>query len=219
MYTDTATDKHISAILNGQETINDVPTEMQAEVSERVERGKRVRAICHFGHEEYANSDGTVTVVNDRLRVTLPQSEYLGRHNVFTRAMRMMGNRSELGLLEQESIPYEELERVALECARDEYLIEHTRYGASCVLMRLYGGHRMSEGMQADVSAATTHALHELRENRSALLSQARTALQFQRDCEINYRRHYANDCQGWKIEIIAPMPEQIGMCRYQEAV
>ena len=219
MYTDTARDKHIRAILNGQETINDVPSELQAEVSNRVERGRQVRAMRHAGHEEYTNSDGTVTVVNNRLRVTLPQSEYRGRYNTFTRAMRMLGNKSELRLLESESVSDEELERVATECARDEYLIENTHYRPAEVMMRLYGGHIMSEGMRADVRAATTHAMRELRDNRDSLLSQARTSLQFHRDNEICYRQHYANDCRGWKIEIIAPMPEQIGMCRYQEAI
>lgn len=206
--------EHITDIIAGAD-ISAVPNEIR----DQVVRGAAIRRARHEGHSETINGDRTITVTNDTLRVTLPLDEYHGRYNVFHRAMRMMGNSSEHELLLREGIPENEIEHEAFECLRDEWIIENTRYSPSEVLMRLNGGHRMSEGMRADVSAACIHAARELRENRTAALASARASIQIRHDAELKYRSHYARDCEGWKIEIIGVMPEQIGLCRYSHEV
>jgi hypothetical protein len=67
----TTISEHITAVIDGK-SVGDVP----ADIRERVERGVRVRLDRHAGHSTIHNSNGTVTVTNDRLRVTLPESEF-----------------------------------------------------------------------------------------------------------------------------------------------
>jgi hypothetical protein len=48
-----------------------------------------------------------------------------------------------------------------------------------------------------------------------AAIEAAWQALKSRHENELGYREHFANFRNGWKIEIIGNMPEQIGTCRY----
>jgi hypothetical protein len=201
---------HITAVLNGG-SINNVP----AETRDRVARGMAVRLARHDGHSTVHNQDGTVTVINDRLRVTLPVSEFRGRQDVFAAAMRVLAHRLELQIPTPE--PTEaEIQEYAIENLTHEYLVEHCRYNVGETIMRMMGGHRMSEGMAADVEAARSAARRELRENPEHHMNEARQQIQNNLDSDYQYHTSIARCCQNWKIEIIGPMPTQIGMCRFQ---
>lgn len=158
-----------------------------------------------------------VTVENGRLRVTLDKFEFekIGRYGVFNDAMRMLGNKSEAAILEQEPIIDDKIMTQAIEIAFADYLHDHCHYNVSETLMRYDGGHRMSEGMQADVSAARSYANTHWRDYST----NAKTGLKTMRDYELKYRRAVEGLCGGWKIEIIGAMPEWIGMCRYTSTV
>lgn len=207
----------ITAVINRTKTICEIPEDIRL----RVARGVQVRLDRHEGHETTQNADGTVTVVNDRLRVTLPAIEYRSREDVFTRAMRTLGNRSELKLLDTDPAPTEdEITARALQNLTIDALTECCRYNISTVIMRWLGGHRMSSGMEADLVAAQSRARMELRDNPKKYMDEACAAFKRERDLDKRYRAWRAGDCANWRIEILDPaiMPEQTGMCRYQEA-
>lgn len=230
-----------------------------------VQKGLEIRAERHRGHSELVNDDGTVTVSNDRLTVTLPTEEFerIGRYGVFNNAMRMLGNRSEARLLHTEPIDPTEILDFARENLVHEYLQEHCRYNLGETLMRMNNGYRMSSGMAEDVSKAQAYAngilnpisqedllawvssyfkenlcdtpqqereyrrqvaLLELKRGNgypaeaASALAAAAESLQQLRDNELEYRTAIGGTCKGWKIDITGPMPDQIGLCRYQEA-
>ena len=81
----------ITDVIAGKTTIEAIPENIR----ERVQNGIRVRQARHEGHSTTNNPDGTITAVNDRLRVTLPESEFISREHVFTTAMRVLAHRSE----------------------------------------------------------------------------------------------------------------------------
>lgn len=253
----------ISSVLNFGGSINEVPADIRDEVASRVARARKIRAERHSGHSESENSDGTTTVENGTLRVTLPTEEYnrIGRYGVFNDAMRVLGNRSEAEQLANEPIDPTEIMQVAREQLIYEYLSENCRYSLSETMMRMNGGHRMSPGMAEDVSKANAYAsgvlapiTHEqltdwactyFRQNKcdtpqqeraftravtikrmelgdgtsaARVLADAAESLEHSRQSELQRRSAIGNTCRNWKIEIIGDMPEQIGLCRYQEA-
>jgi hypothetical protein len=110
-----------------------------------------------------------------------------------------------------------------MECAMEqlvyEYLAENCRYNLSETIMRMNGGHRMSEGMSADVAAATVQARAELRDNPKPHLDDARHYLLTKIANDRDYHGKIASWCKVWTIEIIGPMPDQIGTCEYREEV
>lgn len=198
-----------------------------------------------------------IIVENHRLRVTLPKEEFerIGRYGVFNNAMRMLGARSELSLLEKESIPESEIVAAAREKLVFDHLSEHCRYNLNETLMRMDGGHRMSPGMAEDVARAKAYAdgvlspisaeqlrnwysaryeagnepnrreldIQRLRagrginEDAEKILAEAAEELEKSRHHEKEYRSRFTGLCKGWDIEIIGEMPEQIGLCRYQQ--
>jgi len=202
--------EQITAVINGK-FVNDVPVEIR----DRVVRGMRVRLARHAGHSTVHNSDGTVTVTNNRLRITLPESEFEGREHVLTTAMRVLGHRSEMNIPVPEPTE-EEIRDVAIENLTCMHLWEHCRYNPREAIMRMMGGHRMSGGMQADVGAARVWAHMKLRDNHTPHFIEAKQQIleRLYRD-----RRHHemiSTWCQNWKIEIIGAMPTQIGLCKYR---
>lgn len=153
---------------------------------------------------------------NTRIRVTLTEEQSQrfnhSRGEILSHAMAVLGNRSERAILETETISNEDVEQETIEELTYQYLSEHCRYNLNNVLMRMYGGYRMSEGMQADVSAAKMYARSALI-NNPKLIEIGKKSLQLRANEEKRYRQSRANS--NWKIEIIGEMPKQIGMCRY----
>lgn len=160
------------------------------------------------------------TYENARIRVTLTDEQSAKwndrRDLILSHAMSVLGNRSEAAILETETVSDDEANESAIEELTYQYLSEHCRYNLAETLMRMNGGHRMSEGMSADVSAARTYARNELLNNPD-FIELGRKSLMMRADDEKQYRRARGNS--EWQIEIIGLMPKQIGMCRYQETV
>jgi hypothetical protein len=160
------------------------------------------------------------TYENARIRVTLTEEQSARfddrRDIILSHAMSVLGNRAEAAILETETVSDAEATESAVEELTYQYLSEHCRYNLGETLMRMNGGHRMSEGMSADVSAARAYARNELLNNPS-LVELGRKSLTLRAEDEKQYRRARGNS--EWQIEIIGSMPKQIGMCRYQEAV
>jgi len=206
----TITD-YITEIIDGRINIEDVPPEIR----DRVANGVRIRRDRHEGHSTNRNDDGTITVINDTLRVTLPESEFNGRQDVFTRAMRMLGHTSELQIPDP-PIMDQQVRDIAMQNLTYQFLAEHCHYDLSQVIARLNGGHRLSAGMQADVDAARARARAELNDNPKPHIDEAWRDLEREQSSERKYHEHIAGDCNGWKIEIIGVMPDQIGLCRYR---
>lgn len=208
---ETIISKHITAVINGKH-INEIPED----VRERVAHGVQVRLARHTGHSTVHNPDGTITVTNGRLRVTLPESNFRSREHVFTGAMRVLGHRSELTIPVPEPTEAEIQER-AIENLTYEYLTENCRYNVGETIMRMMGGHMMSDGMAADVAAAGAAARRELRENPEPYMQEAKQQIHDQLRRDREYHENISSYCQDWKIEIIGPMPERIGTCRFVE--
>lgn len=106
------------------------------------------------------NDDGTVTVVNARIRVTTSEEDFkkYGRATILSDAMRQLGNASELKLIESEPITEDQVRAEAYDILVFEYLKEHCHYDLQKTLIRMHGGHRMSRGMQNDVDEARAYA-------------------------------------------------------------
>jgi len=159
------------------------------------------------------------TYENARIRVTLTDEQSAKwndrRDLILSHAMSVLGNRSEAKILETETVSDDEATASALDELTYQYLSEHCRYSLAETLMRMNGGHRMSEGMSADVSAARAYARNELLNNPS-LVELGHKSLSFAAMHEKQYRINRGNS--EWQIEIIGAMPAWIGMCRYQEA-
>jgi hypothetical protein len=146
--------------------------------------------------------------------------EQILRGLILSDAMSILGNASELEILEAlggaNAIRDMDIENTALDMLTYEYLAEHCRYNLSETLMRMAGGHRMSEGMEADVYSAKLYAVRELTNNPKPAMGRAEKTLKYLKQCEINYRRAKSSR-EGFEIEIIGPMPEHIGLCRFDE--
>lgn len=158
---------------------------------------------------------------NSRIRVTLTDEQFEqfggGRATILSHAMVVLGNRSEAALLDVENEqPIDaEIRTSALENIMVDYLAEHAHYNVNDILSRMMAGRIMSQGMERDIEIATAFATTELRENPNhPELATARESLVRRIEDEKKYRKSRANS--GWQIEIIGPMPTQIGMCRYQ---
>ena len=175
------------------------------------------------------------TFENDRIRVTVSDelakqydAEYIAhlqgkqtpeqilRGLVLSDAMSILGNSSEAALLESEPITGQQIEDRAIELLTIQHLIEHCRYNVGETLMRMNGGHRMSLGMAADVDAANAWARNELRTNRTESMDLGKKSIMDERERNLRYRRAKSSR-EGFQIEIIGPMPSEIGLCRYQE--
>ncbi len=179
-----------------------------------------------------------ITVQNDRIRVTVSDDvaaeysersiylahiqgtqtpEQIQRGLVLSDAMSILGNSSEVTILESEPITEHEIEDRVIELLTIQHLIEHCRYNVGETLMRMNDGHRMSLGMEADVEAARSWAHNKLRTNRSESMEIGKKSIIDERDRNLRYRQAKSNR-DGFQIEIIGPMPSEIGLCRYQEA-
>lgn len=202
--------KHITAVINGKH-INEIPEN----VREQVASGVQVRLARHAGHSTAHNPDGTVTVTNSRIRVTLPESNFRSREHVFTGAMRVLGHRSELNIPVLEPTD-DEVRALAIENLTMKYLSENCRYNLYETLMRMIGGHIVPGGMQADIAAAIACAQLELNENPAPHIQEAKQQIHEQMRRDREYHERIASCCINWKIEIIGPMPTQIGTCEYR---
>jgi hypothetical protein len=154
-----------------------------------------------------------------RVFLTDEQSEQWGhcRADILSHAMSVLGNRSEAALISAEPITPPEIMDRAIEDLTVNYLVDHCRYNANEVIMRMTTGRGVSGGMQRDVETARAYATSELRENPSPHLSAARNALKRLLGEEQKYRNSRARS--DWRIDIIGIMPTQIGMCRYREVL
>lgn len=106
------------------------------------------------------SDDGTVTVVNARIRVTTSEEDFdkHGRATILSDAMRQLGNTAELKLVESEPITEDQVREAAYDILVVEYLKEHCNSDFHKTIMRMHGGHRMSQGMQNDVAEARAYA-------------------------------------------------------------
>lgn len=154
---------------------------------------------------------------NAKIRVTLTDEQSLkfddDRAFILSHAMRVLGNQSEVRLLTTETHNENDVEAAAINELTYAYLSEHHRYNMAETIMRMNGGHRMSQGMVADVEAAKMYARHEMINNPERTITIGTRALELETDDEIQYRNRFANST--WDIQVIGEMPEQIGMCRY----
>ena len=162
------------------------------------------------------------TFENGRIRVTLTDEQFDsfggGRATILSHAMMVLGNRCEAALLdsENEQPTGAEIIKTALDDIMIEYLSEHCRYNVNETIMRYITARIMPQGMRREIESAIAYAQNELCENpKHTALSAARESLIRRIEDEKTYRKSRAR-C-NWKIEIIGPMPEQIGMCRFQE--
>lgn len=119
------------------------------------------------------------TVENDRIRVTVTEKiwssfreraenhawlmghqdiECVQRGLVLSEAMSRLGNASEAQRLKTDAIDPHEVLKLAEEILVEEHLREHCRYNVNEILMRIRGGHRISEGAKRDVDNARAWA-------------------------------------------------------------
>jgi hypothetical protein len=161
------------------------------------------------------------TYENARIRVTLTDEQSANfddcRATILSHAMRILGNRSEVNILENEQPEEREIRNEAFDILKHEHLQEHCHYNYGELLMRMMGGHRMSDGMHRDIENANIYASEMLERNPAPYLERAKQSLADRQQLELRYRHRFAD--QNWDIQIIGDMPEQIGMCRYQEVV
>lgn len=160
------------------------------------------------------------TYENTRIIVRLTD-EQSGAFNdsralILSHAMRILGNRSEVALLEQEAPTERELRNEAFDILVHEHLQQYCRYDYLNLVSRMNMGARLSDGMMRDIENARAYAERELEYNPEPYLEQAHQQWNERQQIELRYRHRFAD--QDWDIEIIGTMPEQIGMCRYQEA-
>ncbi len=173
----------------------------------------------------YENSKIRVTVPDEIVEDLQPEADRLvclqGSQNsdqilrglVLSRAMEVLGNRSEFKILEAEKINSDEAKKVALEYLAYEYLSNgHCRYALSEVLMRMNGGHQMSPGMAADVDVAKLYAQKRWMENPNEIMAIGHEMLLYSKNLDVSYRRKKMQS--QYKIEILANLPKQIGTCR-----
>jgi hypothetical protein len=59
----------------------------------------------------------------------------------------------------------------------------------------------------------------EFRNNPEQYRFEARKQIEDIQGLDRRYHQHIAADCENWTIEIIGPMPKQIGMCDYAQEV
>lgn len=159
------------------------------------------------------------TYENARIRVTLTDEQSANfddcRATILSHAMRILGNRSEVALLEQEKPTEREIRNEAFDILVHEHLQQYCRYNYGELVMRMMGGHRLSDGMHRDIENARAYATTEIERNPAPYIKQAVELWHERQQLEMRYRHRFAD--QEWNIEIIGDMPEQIGMCRYQE--
>lgn len=88
-------------------------------------------------------------------------AESIARGRLLSDAMKKLGNESEVKLLTEEtghkSIDYDEVFLLAKTILISEYLSENTKYNGATEL-RYFGNHRLSAGMQLEVSEALAYA-------------------------------------------------------------
>lgn len=159
------------------------------------------------------------TFENGTIRVNLTDEQFEsfggGRSDILSHAMMVLGNRSESALMENETPDENDIKKTAIENLTIDFLSDHCHYNVNDIIMRMTTGRIMSQGMQRDVETARAYAEREFTENPTPALTAARESIARQIESERSYRRSRSN-C-GWQIEIIGVMPQQIGMCRYQE--
>lgn len=157
---------------------------------------------------------------NDRIRVKVTDEQSAAfddnRALILSHAMRILGNRSEVALLEREEPTESEIVNEAFDIIFHEHLQQHCHYEYMSVVSRMNMGARMSDGMKRDIENARTYASSEIERNPEPYIEQARQLLDQEKQLELRYRHRFAD--QDWDIEIIGDMPDQIGLCRYQEA-
>jgi len=147
---------------------------------------------------KHSNGDSCVETAHDQTR-----------GHFLDRAMRVIGNTSELSLIKDNEVSDEEVEVLAQQIAILRYLDEHGKYSADETMMRGLGGHRMSLGMSLDWSNALKAEVFQ------SDLDAAKHSILTMRETEMRYRSGQSNG-HGMVIEVIGSLPEQIGLCRVQ---
>ena len=207
----------ITDYLNGKINQYEIPIKIRSRVLQGAETRKQ-RHTTRGVSKPVFNTNNTVTVQNARIRVTLPADEFnnIGKCETLNWAMRVLGNRVESGLMETETLNNDnENNRAVFDFFVHKYLMEHGRYRIEQIWLRYVGGHRMSDGMAADISAAQSYALTMINTPAAKeILTDIEKFNIHMHLSEIQHRR-LIGDCD-WKIEIIGEMPNQIGLCRYE---
>lgn len=186
----------------------------------------------NFSQKTHFHPDGKIQ------RIETPEQQ--ARQSILSDAMRKLGNRTELRLITDEyKRPHDpdDVMRLAKRSLMVEYLTEHGKYNIDSTMMRLDGGHRMSDGMANDVYNAEVFADgllspisgddilnymvgDSLDSRADQAISDSIKCLDYMRDLDLRYRTRLSNNLLGdVEIEILSEMPSQIGMCRYQEAI
>lgn len=131
------------------------------------------------------------------------------RSHFLSRAMEVIGNTSELGIIKNESTDDIGVSELAKKIAIFRYLEKNGKYKTDETMLRGLGGHRMSLGMASEWNCAINTEIQQ------SDIDQARENIGLFRQAEIRYRQAKSNG-SGMVIEVIGDLPEQIGFCRVQ---
>lgn len=152
---------------------------------------------------------------NNRIRVMLTDEQATAwgndRAKILSRAMQILGNRSEAQCMESDVYSDEEYITRGLSAFVSDYIVEKFPDNCGEILMRMRENRRLAPGMVRGITAANAIANSKPREE---IIDRGKKSIEFDLKTEKPYRHRF--DKNDWKIEIIGDMPEQIGMCRYK---
>lgn len=152
---------------------------------------------------------------NNRIRVTLTDEQSVAwnhdRAKILSRAMEILGNRSEAQCMESDVYSEEEYITEGISAFISDYIVEKFPDKCGEILMRMREGRRIPHQWAMGITAANALANSKPREE---IIARGKKSIEFSLKTEKNYRHRF--DKNDWKIEIVGDMPEQIGMCRYK---
>lgn len=138
--------------------------------------------------------------------------EQYGRYNADDAMMRYEeGHRMSQGMqrdvMEAEAYAQGQLAPISDEDARTDLI----NYVLECVASGTEPTQRELHFKKKLMDMKTTGALGD---EAASAVAEAADALNFFHEIELRYRKAHAN-MDGWQIEVIGDMPDQIGLCRY----
>jgi putative transposon-encoded protein len=152
---------------------------------------------------------------NNRIRVEITDEQSAAwnhdRAKILSRAMQILGNRSESQCMESDVYTDEEYIAEGISAFVSDYLVEKFPDNCGEILMRMRENRRLAPGMVRGIAGANAFANSKPRDE---IINRGKKSIEYDIATEKNYRHRF--DKNDWKIEIIGDMPEQIGMCRYK---
>jgi hypothetical protein len=153
---------------------------------------------------------------NSRIRVNLTDEWAAAwgndRAKILSRAMEILGNRSEAQCMGSDIYTDEEYIAEGISAFISDYIVEKFPDNCGEILMRMRENRRLAPGMIRGIAGANAFANSKPREE---IIDRGKKSIEFDISIEKKYRHRF--DKNDWKIEIIGDMPEQIGLCRYKK--